>query len=694
MSASNNVSTTWTPPTEPEAAGVLAESVPLMHSHGHMSTVIEVEEEPSSPVPQDAHEGDTDSFNDDRSTLKAVDKGKRRASTSSSDKDKTPFFIFDPTFGLSEQASIEAIKAFPVLCTDGVSGLRVCIEYANIDDPLIVDAAYGLPPPPESVIVLAGIVIDTGCQVIKGGAILRKHAQIVTAAASRPNIVFAIVLITLWVNNPDYSGAPNGATLGWMAWTVRRTLNLPLDVSSTVPITEISVPAILAEFGLQFVVISENLESTLEATTSGGTAVGSNSGTSGGSQGGPSNATTTPTVAGGLWRRRKRDVMKESTSKKSILIEGLEKQASQTVGTERNTLQYLRDQCKDAIATLGVRGRVFGGSGFTSGRTSGRTSGFASSGLSSPVEGSISTTPAITSSTFGGGLSLLPAPFRMSPSIPTTTQITGTHLVASNTPVGSTTIINTEEAGGSRPVARSHGTGNNPRVSQNANVVGNAQTHVVVAHHAQVFTRQANVVAHSASAHIGDCSTISNMFPSTAGPSNIGGQANSSGNATANTIVVPAGFRAFVVPTDVANDELLQPEAWEDLIRTNLPRNTKARIVTGLSYVLANKIGDLLGEDALTELGSERSSVWDSLLTGVPYQATVTRSQRFDPIAAPAASRPTLGHRCRDSKNNDEREDEDEEFQPAPAGGATDSSRRETIRRQRIESERRRRDEL
>lgn len=79
----------------------------------------------------------------------------------------------------------------------------------------------------------------------------------------------------------------------------------------------------------------------------------------------------------------------------------------------------------------------------------------------------------------------------------------------------------------------------------------------------------------------------------------------------------------------------------------------------------------------------------------VPYPATVPRSQRFNPIAAPAASRPILRHKRRASRSNDESEDEDEEFQPiAAAGGSNDSSRRETIRKQRIESEQRRRDEL
>lgn len=76
------------------------------------------------------------------------------------------------------------------------------------------------------------------------------------------------------------------------------------------------------------------------------------------------------------------------------------------------------------------------------------------------------------------------------------------------------------------------------------------------------------------------------------------------------------------------------------------------------------------------------------------YQSTVPRSHRFNPIAAPAASRPTLRHKRRASRSNDESEDEDEEFQPAAITGGSNDSRRETIRKQRIESEQRRRDEL
>jgi hypothetical protein len=78
-----------------------------------------------------------------------------------------------------------------------------------------------------------------------------------------------------------------------------------------------------------------------------------------------------------------------------------------------------------------------------------------------------------------------------------------------------------------------------------------------------------------------------------------------------------------------------------------------------------------------------------------PFPASVPRSHRFNPIAAPA-TRSKAPVRRRSTKNEESEDDEDDgDFQPAAnnSGGSTDM-RRETIRRQRIESEQRRRDEL
>lgn len=80
-----------------------------------------------------------------------------------------------------------------------------------------------------------------------------------------------------------------------------------------------------------------------------------------------------------------------------------------------------------------------------------------------------------------------------------------------------------------------------------------------------------------------------------------------------------------------------------------------------------------------------------SSVHSVPY-AAVPRSHRFNPIAAPPATRSAKVTR-RKSRNEDS-DDEDDDFQPAPSTVSTTDARRETIRRQRIESEQRRRDEL
>ncbi|KAL0951717.1 hypothetical protein HGRIS_008393 [Hohenbuehelia grisea] len=78
----------------------------------------------------------------------------------------------------------------------------------------------------------------------------------------------------------------------------------------------------------------------------------------------------------------------------------------------------------------------------------------------------------------------------------------------------------------------------------------------------------------------------------------------------------------------------------------------------------------------------------------VPYAATVPRSHRFNPMATPAARATRPVHRRKNSRANDDSDDEDDDFQPISQIGGSPDSRRETIRKQRIESEQRRRDEL
>lgn len=81
----------------------------------------------------------------------------------------------------------------------------------------------------------------------------------------------------------------------------------------------------------------------------------------------------------------------------------------------------------------------------------------------------------------------------------------------------------------------------------------------------------------------------------------------------------------------------------------------------------------------------------------VPYSAAVPRSHRFNPIAAPQTrSSGRAPPKRRASRRDDDSDDDDDDFNPGPAATfiGNGDNRRETIRRQRIESEQRRRDEL
>jgi hypothetical protein len=110
-----------------------------------------------------------------------------------------------------------------------------------------------------------------------------------------------------------------------------------------------------------------------------------------------------------------------------------------------------------------------------------------------------------------------------------------------------------------------------------------------------------------------------------------------------------------------------------------------------LSYTLS--AGEL-SSDGMPSGRHSRGSGSNSPPVGIPYAATVPRSHRFNPIAVPTARASVrAAHRRRSSRSNDDSDDEDEEFHPTSTAPGTDS-RRETIRKQRIESEQRRRDEL
>ncbi|RDB28772.1 hypothetical protein Hypma_015980 [Hypsizygus marmoreus] len=111
-----------------------------------------------------------------------------------------------------------------------------------------------------------------------------------------------------------------------------------------------------------------------------------------------------------------------------------------------------------------------------------------------------------------------------------------------------------------------------------------------------------------------------------------------------------------------------------------------------LSYTLS--AGEL-SSDGMPSGRHSRGSGTHSPPASIPYAATVPRSHRFNPIMAPSTRASVRNaHRRRSSRSNDDSDEEDDDFQPTniPAGSA--DNRRETIRKQRIESEQRRRDEL
>jgi len=111
-----------------------------------------------------------------------------------------------------------------------------------------------------------------------------------------------------------------------------------------------------------------------------------------------------------------------------------------------------------------------------------------------------------------------------------------------------------------------------------------------------------------------------------------------------------------------------------------------------LTYSLSN--ADASSDDQHSGRHSRGSN--PSPPPSVPYAATVPRSHRFNPIGVPPATRTsarTAASKRRNSKANNEDSDEGEEEEYHHSAGSTDP-RREAVRRQRIESEQKRRDEL
>jgi hypothetical protein len=148
----------------------------------------------------------------------------------------------------------------------------------------------------------------------------------------------------------------------------------------------------------------------------------------------------------------------------------------------------------------------------------------------------------------------------------------------------------------------------------------------------------------------------------------------------------PLSFANLNLPTTVGDYTYASSPA-----RPYTPTDGASLSPPMLSYALS--AGEL-SSDGLPSGRRSRGSGSLSPPASIPYAATVPRSHRFNPVVAPnVRASVRAAHRRRSSRSNDDSDDEDEEFQPSSLPVGNDS-RRETIRKQRIESEQRRRDEL
>ena len=109
---------------------------------------------------------------------------------------------------------------------------------------------------------------------------------------------------------------------------------------------------------------------------------------------------------------------------------------------------------------------------------------------------------------------------------------------------------------------------------------------------------------------------------------------------------------------------------------------------------LSNLSAGELSSDSMNSGRARRGSTAHSPTLPIGSLAAIPRSHRYNPIAATVVRSSTRQQKKRAKNGSDDfNSDDDEEFNPmAPA--ASNEQRREEIRRQRIESEQRRRDEL
>ena len=132
----------------------------------------------------------------------------------------------------------------------------------------------------------------------------------------------------------------------------------------------------------------------------------------------------------------------------------------------------------------------------------------------------------------------------------------------------------------------------------------------------------------------------------------------------------------------------------------NYSTGSPARPYTPTIYpnALSNLSAGDLSSDSVGSNRSRRGSGSHSPGPSVPpgSLAAIPRSHRYNPLGAAAITRASARQQQQKkrSKGSDEfASDDDDDFNPAPSAASNDM-RREEIRRQRIESEQRRRDEL
>ncbi|KAF5375237.1 hypothetical protein D9758_000517 [Tetrapyrgos nigripes] len=154
-----------------------------------------------------------------------------------------------------------------------------------------------------------------------------------------------------------------------------------------------------------------------------------------------------------------------------------------------------------------------------------------------------------------------------------------------------------------------------------------------------------------------------------------------------NPSASPMSFHPISMP-NVQPEYGYAPTAFTSPSRPYTPADGASISPPMLSYSLSNP-GDASSDEHSTHTRTPPPSV--------PYAATVPRSHRYNPIAAPptrVSARAAVARGRRNSTSNSKSQNEDSDDEDAPVSSGGVDQRREAVRRQRIESEQKRRDDL